>query len=187
MSSPYYVPGAALPPSVDWAYGNDAASRLYPFRAQPSYNGKTRLTGTACGGPNSLQVNRGTCTPLGGDRCANKYPDFWGASEFYQPFGVQYTDLPYGAGAGPCSPVRGCLDPLAYTYDKLADVHCQAMCRYRKPKICVADPPPAYGDDQCAPCVDETTGKTALQEMYAAKRGSKGRRAGRHIFETDCA
>lgn len=181
----FYVPGAALPPSVEWAYGS--ASSFYPYRAQPSYNGKNRLTGTACGGPNFLRFGQGTCQPLGsGAACGTSYPQFWGANGYYQPYGVPLGDLPFGAGATDCSPSRGCLDPLAYTYDKMADVHCQEMCLYRKPKVCVAEPPAQFADpDAAAACVDEATGRTAIQDLYAAKQGSKERRVGRGIFESD--
>lgn len=162
MSNPLYYPGAALPPSA-----------LYPYNAQPPVNAKNRWSST-CTGPNAYSLRPNRCSTLAGAFCADTYPDFHGQSGFYHPSGLGLNELQYSSFAGPCAPIRVCLDPKALNYDKYGTQHCQQMCRYRKPKACVAEEVREYYGASPA-CPRDAEGRTAVERLYDTPMGSKGR------------
>lgn len=181
MSGLSYYPGAALPPSVNYVY--DVQSTAFPYQTHTSYNKSYNdQAGANCPtGPASLRQFPGRCSQLKGAFGAHVYPDFHMQQQYEHPHGVRFQDLPYGTGANDCTPTRGCLDPKAINYDKVAGVHWQALCKYRQPKVCVEQPAAAYVSDNeygvplesCAK--DAKTGRTALQKLYDSSRGGKER------------
>lgn len=81
--------------------------------------------------------------------CLSTTTDFFNGKNYYNPSGAPFIGL--GTNTGACQANRGCLDPTAANYNKLANTHCQDACIYRKPKVCLA-PLPAPVAQIAAPC-----------------------------------
>ena len=144
MSNLKWYPGAALPPSAE-----------YPWRATNS--GRFNKYGsTSCA---SIQSRYAKYGPLfaheaGNSSCAGVTPAYWGDKNFYSPTVSSRDQLPLGTGPHACAPVHGCLDPAAVSYDKLALTHCQGMCAYKKPKVCMAGGYEMPRETSCNACPD---------------------------------
>lgn len=163
MSSPFYYPGAALPTAA-----------LFPYKMRlPSQN---RDRWSSCTGPRQYQFNVGNpCCSALGVACRGEKADFNapGAADYYNPSGVAYGDLEYSSSAGPCYPVRTCLDPTALTYDPYGTQHSQCRCLYKAPRACVPQEKRYFRSDLVCPTNER--GETAIQAMYNTARGSKER------------
>lgn len=67
--------------------------------------------------------------------CLSTTHDFFNGRNYYNPSGAPFFAL--GTNTGMCQANRGCLDPTAANYNKLANTHCPDACIYKQPKVCV--------------------------------------------------
>jgi len=166
-----------------WYPGSMPFPADYITAAYYPYNPKYRGRACSAGGTCSVGLARAyptyanqcqKCAPSapGESSCANKYPDFWHGKGYYNPYGTPYGSLLYGTSEGTCDAKRGCLDPKAVNYDKFALTHCQDMCIYKKPRICISQPPAPPLEQPC-PCDVVEEGRTATQAIYDAPRGTR--------------
>lgn len=122
-----------------------------------------------------------TCNQKAPSGCAGKAPSGFGGRDYYHPSGIPFDALQYGTREGMCDAQLGCLDPSASNYDKMSLTHCQSLCTYPQPKVCIAEPPKQV----VAPkkeCACEKTGMTAEQAIYSKQyRHSKAGRVAKHI------
>jgi len=168
MSNLTWYPGAALPPSAE-----------YPWRATASGSFDKYTAIGAC------TKTGGRCTQTAG-RCASLGPLYNVADHaplpsnccgggFYSPTIASQANLPFGAGPRPCAPVRGCLDPTAVSYDKLAQTHDQCMCVYQKPKVCVRGGYELPEEPECNACPGaDDAAVNPVSRIYDAARNPTG-------------
>lgn len=67
--------------------------------------------------------------------CLSTTNDFFNGRNYYNPSGAPFFAL--GTNTRMCQANRGCLDPTAANYNKLANTHCPDACVYKQPKVCV--------------------------------------------------
>jgi hypothetical protein len=153
-------------------------SSYYPYAPKYGARTKRRLRSAAsnsCGLQRVYPTYTNNCQTCSGRKplntCQGKYPQGFGGRGYYNPSGTPLNDLEYAARRGTCQPQRGCLDPRAANYDKMALTHCQSLCQYPKAPVCIGEPLTPYVAEtpQCA--VNEF-GETAEQAIYA-KRNRK--------------
>lgn len=159
-----------------------AASQFFPFSPLAAQQRVFGFPAAGCGQgverayatfPNGCQRCAGSSAKA---PCAGVYADFHNGKDYYNPQGEEaapYFGVQNATRAGTCQTVRGCLDPTARNFNKLANTHCQAMCAYRAPKVCVAQPASPVGAAtmacQCGPYAGGAG--TAEQAIYA--RGAR--------------
>lgn len=166
-----WYPGAMPMPAAQ------LESAYYPYA--PKYGARTKRRsgpGKSCGLSRVYPTYANNCQTCSGrqpaDTCRGKYPNGFGGRGYYNPSGVPLNDLEYGTRRGTCDPQRGCLDPRAVNYDKMALTHCQAFCRYPQAPVCIGEPlTPAVAD--VPPCAANEFGETAEQAIYSKRHAAK--------------
>ena len=142
-------------------------SLYYPFA--PKYSSRPRRNGAAgCTSCGIRRVYPSNCADgkCGTASCIGSAPNGFDGKGYYNPSGIPRDSLEYGTLSGTCDPKRGCLDPRAQNYDKMALTHCQAMCRYPQPPVCIAEPlTPAVA--QVPQCALHADGMTAEKAIYS--------------------
>lgn len=159
------------------------AQSYYPFH--PKYGGsKPVRTGCAGGINTAYPVYLNNCQSCGGQApsaCSGKYPSGFGGRDYYNPSGTPYDALEYGARNGTCDAKRGCLDPRAANYDKMALTHCQSLCEYPQPQVCIAQRPDVVESEQCECQLDEF-GLTPEQAIYSKqRRNTRAHQVAKHV------
>lgn len=170
MSNYSWYPGA-MPFPADYV-----TSAYYPYH--PHYRNRASSAGKSCGVGLARvypqYANRcQQCKPFTRNSCAGTYPPFWHGKGYYNPSGVPYGETEFGTSEGTCDPRRGCLDPKAANYDKLALTHCQGACIYRRPRVCIPAPVASAQPACDEPCVVNEAGRTPEQAIYDAPRGTR--------------
>lgn len=168
MSNYTWSPGSMPMPAAQ------VESAYYPYA--PKYSSRTRSqsgSSKVCGLQRVYPTYANNCQTCSGrkplDTCQGKYPHGFGGRGYYNPSGTPLNNLEYAARRGTCDPKRGCLDPRAANYDKMALTHCQSLCRYRAPPVCIGEPlTPAVSDTPR--CALNEHGETAEQAIYAKRQ-----------------
>jgi hypothetical protein len=133
MGDLIWSPGSALPPSVYYAYRNSAGARDSMVPATGCTGSLS--VGSCCGGIG--KIASAACGSGVNMFCTGTNPDYFMGHGYYHPSGVRFGRTEFSTGPTSCTPVRTCLDPQAINYDAFGNQHCQSLCAYKKPKVCI--------------------------------------------------